>query len=215
MFDEEESCKNSQLESPLALTGMDNIDQNTKQTNTQNGKQKEKDEMMIHNHEDIEKKKRNKISSQKEAAADASDAAATLLDQEKKESISTDLIQVEEGEGGDIPSTSPKKVITDFFKKEWQAFKLEKQKKLRQLPKEETTLDFDEMILEFKKKGRDPSRHWSEQAKKKEGEKCPELFTTILIGLFNLVFTCLIVLDYKAGGLLPQALALSALEGSG
>ena len=96
MFDEEESCKNSQLESPLALTGMDNIDQNTKQTNTRNGKQKEKDEMMIHNHEDIEKKKRNKISSQKEAAADASDVTATLLVQGQKESISTDLIQVEE-----------------------------------------------------------------------------------------------------------------------
>ena len=59
--------------------------------------------MMLQNHEDIENSNRkNKISSQLEAAADASDAAATLLDQEKKESISTDLIKVEEGEGGDI-----------------------------------------------------------------------------------------------------------------
>ena len=57
-IDEEESCKNSQLDSPLALTEMDNIDRNKKPTNTQNGKQKENDEMMIQNHEDIKKKKR-------------------------------------------------------------------------------------------------------------------------------------------------------------
>ena len=60
-IDEEESCKTGQLDSQLALTGMDNIYQNGKQTNTQNGKPKEKDEMMLQNHEDIENSNRKNI----------------------------------------------------------------------------------------------------------------------------------------------------------
>ena len=87
--------------------------------------------------------------------------------------------------------------IHSFFAREWEAFRQEKKKKLRKIPKKVTTLDFKEMILEFQKKGRDPSRHWSNQAKKREGEKYPELLTTILTGLlFTLVPNCAIVLDY-------------------
>ena len=87
--------------------------------------------------------------------------------------------------------------IHSFFAREWNAFKQEKKKKLRKIPKKVTTLDFKEMILEFQKKGRDPSKHWSNQAKKREGEKYPELLTTIVTGLlFTLLPNCAIVLDY-------------------
>ena len=87
--------------------------------------------------------------------------------------------------------------IHSFFAREWDAFRQEKKKKLRKIPKKVTTLDFKEMILEFQKKGRDPSKHWSNQAKKREGEKYPELLTTIVTGLlFTLLPNCAIVLDY-------------------
>ena len=87
--------------------------------------------------------------------------------------------------------------IHSFFKREWDAFRSEKKKTLRKIPKKVTTLDFKELILEFQKKGKDPSRHWSNQAKKREGEKYPELLTTIVTGLlFTLLPNCAIVLDY-------------------
>ena len=87
--------------------------------------------------------------------------------------------------------------IHSFFAREWDAFRQEKKKNLRKIPKKSVELDFKEMILEFQKKGRDPSRHWSNQAKKREGEKYPELLTTIVTGLlFTLLPNCAIVLDY-------------------
>ena len=86
---------------------------------------------------------------------------------------------------------------TVFFSREWEAFKQEKEKNLREIPKKKTTLDFKEMILEFQNKGKDPSRHWSNQAQKREGERCPKLLTTIVTGLlFTFLPNSFLVLDY-------------------
>ena len=90
--------------------------------------------------------------------------------------------------------------IRSFFKREHEAFKEEKTKYLRNYPKKVTNIDFDRLINEFKVDGvEEPERyrHWHYQAQKKDGEKCPELFSTIMIGLiFTLAPNCAIVLDY-------------------
>ena len=90
--------------------------------------------------------------------------------------------------------------VYNFFRREKQAFIKESHKKLRLIPKKNTRIDFGEIVREFKGEGKDsPRNHWKNQAKKREGEKCPELLSTVIIGLFfTLAPNCAIVLDYMA-----------------
>ena len=98
---------------------------------------------------------------------------------------------------GDNPKHS---AIYNFFRREKNAFMKESKKKLRLIPKQNTNINFGEIVKEFKGEGKDsPERHWKNQAQKREGEKCPELLSTVLIGLFfTLAPNCAIVLDYIA-----------------
>ena len=88
----------------------------------------------------------------------------------------------------------------NFIRREKNAFMEERKKKLRLIPRQNTNIDFGEIMREFKGEGKDsPERHWKNQAQKREGEKCPELLSTVLIGLFfTLAPNCAIVLDYMA-----------------
>ena len=214
-LDEEGNCKDNQQQQGLPLIERNNADHDNTEagqvvaTTELQKKQEEQDDMTIIAKE-TKARKRNKISPIKET----DQHAAAALEDRVSSNSATELLEVTktgDGDGGEVlPKKSPKKTdqivekihvveekINSFFQREWQAFKSEKQKKLRQIPKKITTLDFKEMILEFKKRGRDPSRHWTEQAKKKEGEKCPELLTTVITGLlFTLIPNCAIVLDY-------------------
>lgn len=90
--------------------------------------------------------------------------------------------------------------VYNFFQREKKAFIQESHKKLRLIPKKNTRIDFGEIVREFKGEGKDsPENYWKNQAKKREGEKCPQLLSTILIGLFfTLAPNCAIVLDYMA-----------------
>ena len=90
--------------------------------------------------------------------------------------------------------------VYNFFRREKQAFIKESHKKLRLIPKKNTRIDFGEIVSEFKGEGKDsPRNHWKNQAKKREGEKCPELLSTVIMGLFfTLAPNCAIVLDYMA-----------------
>ena len=90
--------------------------------------------------------------------------------------------------------------VYNFFRRENKAFIQESHKKLRLIPKKNTRIDFEEIVKEFKGEGKDSlANHWKNQAKKREGEKCPELLSTVLIGLFfTLAPNCAIVLDYMA-----------------
>ena len=66
--------------------------------------------------------------------------------------------------------------VYNFFRREKKAFWEESKKKLRQIPKKNTRIDFEEIAREFKGEGKDsPANHWTNKAKKREGEKCPEL----------------------------------------
>ena len=96
--------------------------------------------------------------------------------------------------------TATNKVMTSFYKREKKAFKKEKSKDLRNYSKVSTKIDFDELKNEFKVDGgQEPRRHWHYQAQKRNGEKCPELLSTVLIGIiFTLIPNCAIVLDYTA-----------------
>ena len=115
-------------------------------------------------------------------------------------SLSRVKIFPENGENErDVTEDKEVSAIHSFFSREWNAFKKEKTKKLRQIPKRNAFIDFEKLIKEFKNEGEEPERHWTAQAKKREGEKCPELFTTIMIGFcFTLIPNCFIGLDYMA-----------------
>ena len=103
--------------------------------------------------------------------------------------VQTEDDEDEEGKG----------IIYNFFKREYKAFKEEKKKKLRLIPKEDSTIDFGELIREWKGEGKYPERHWKNLAKRRPGEKCPELLSIVLIGIFfTLLPNCFIVLDYQA-----------------
>ena len=156
-IDEEESCKNSKQDSNLALTELKNINRNEIPVNGLNEKRKDKEENVIHNIKEIKKNPRNKISPKNEIDPTGGDVAATLLDQDNS---ATELLEVQEvDDDGDVVHSkkSPKKTdhivekiqnveekINSFFRREWEAFKSEKKKKLRQIPKKVTTIPWKE-----------------------------------------------------------------------
>merc|ERR1712106_1116868 len=85
--------------------------------------------------------------------------------------------------------------ITNFFLREWEAFKQEKETKLGDKQKISTVLNFDELKKEWSSEGNE--NHWSKRKVKKEGETCSALFSTIITGiLFTLSPNSFIILDY-------------------
>ena len=94
-----------------------------------------------------------------------------------------------------------KEKMLNFFSREWEIFKIQRTLQLKNLPKVSSKLDFEKMWKEFQKDetGNYPAEHWSNQAKRREGERVPRLVTTIITGLiFTFIPNCLIVLDYTA-----------------
>ena len=87
-------------------------------------------------------------------------------------SLSRVKIFPENGENErDVTEDKEVSAIHSFFSREWNAFKKEKTKKLRQIPKRNAFIDFEKLIKEFKNEGDEPERHWTAQAKKREGDE--------------------------------------------
>ena len=87
----------------------------------------------------------------------------------------------------------------NFFKREYKAFKAEKRKKFHDLPREAPTIDFDELIREFKGEGRVPEKHWMNFCKKRPIEKCPRMLFNVMVGFFNFLLSLfLVLLDFQA-----------------
>lgn len=156
-LDEEGNCKDNQQQQGLPLIERNNADHDNTEagqvvaTTELQKKQEEQDDMTIIAKE-TKARKRNKISPIKET----DQHAAAALEDRVSSNSATELLEVTktgDGDGGEVlPKKSPKKTdqivekihvveekINSFFQREWQAFKSEKQKKLRQIPKKITT----------------------------------------------------------------------------